>query len=264
MVEVMAAPHSVTPTRVGFATPPSYFDTTATRIRAFVGQRIETIQTIIHHPGFVYDAEHYIAGWPACEHALRDLADAGVDLVVQVGSPFLYFHPLGYDGLLQRRNALEQDLGKPLILSALALVEALHHLKIGTVALAGMYYPFEWMAEMERFLLKAGVKVAASETFVDQGLVGGTRGENERVGWTFGPELIAQSLLLTAARSDTADAVVIGGVPGDLQPQIADLESQIGRPILGVDGATLWQIMRLIGLKKPTGEHGTLLCSLPG
>lgn len=249
-------------TTVGVISPPRYLDTTPERLRGFFPGRLRTIQTIVRIPGFTYDVAHYAAGWPAYEDGIADLAEAGADVVVQVGSPFAYFHPSGYRGLSERVAELEQGIGRPVVVAGLALVSALRHLNMTRVAVAGTYYPEDWLGALTGFLGEAGIAVTRTETFVSQGLC--AAGEAERIGWSFDPELVMRSLRATAAVASTCDALVMGGVPAGIQDHLPAFEAEAGLPLVSAEGASLWRLSSLAGVLPPPGGHGRLLDGLAG
>jgi len=228
---------------IGVASPPCFLDRTPERIRDFFGPGVETIQTLVNPPGFAYE--------------LADLADAGADIIVQVGSPLAYVQASGHDAVAARCMDLEQSLGRPVIVAGMALAAALRHLGITRVAVAGTYFKRAWIEALARFLGETGVSVAHAESFADQGFC--AEGGAEALGWEFAPAEVRQSLLRTVEASGPIEAMVMAGVPTDFGHHVHDFEAESGLPLVSAEGATFWRLCQLTKLAPTVGRHGVLI-----
>lgn len=69
--------------------------------------------------------------------AFAKLTDAGVDVIAQCGTPFVFINGPGFGDDLRER--LEDETGTPTVLMATAVRDALHRFEVDSVALCTYY-----------------------------------------------------------------------------------------------------------------------------
>ena len=239
--------------RVGVVSPPKYFDLTPAQVHDCFGREVEVMQTVMRIPEFQYRRSDFSRSLPAVDDAIRDLAEAGCNIVLQVGSPFCYFNERGYLELVKWRDELAENLQITIEPAALSLIDALHFLGLRRVSISGMYYDAEWLAAMHSFLEQAGIRVLFSENFVDQGLYEGQPDEYQTLGWEFPADIVYRSLMNTISkRTNDTDAVILGGMPAAISNLSVEVEKSARCPVFGVEQTLIWAALRASDLISPS------------
>lgn len=246
------------PTTVGFITPPRWHDPAPHEFSHVCGVAVRTQQSILPLPDFDYRLETigHVDTSAALAVQARLLASAECDLVVQVGTPFAWAGTTSEAEARARGEALEQAAGVPVIMTGLALIDALRALGARRPALACTYYDAAWRDGWAAFVARCGFEPAHVATMADQGLVqpGDTLA---RYGFAMSEELAQASVERTATAAPEADAIVVTGTGTRTLWLAPVLERVLGRPIVGADTVGYWVAARLLGL--PLGHSlGTL------
>lgn len=180
----------------------------------------------------------------------RLLASAGVDLIVLGAVAPALTKGSSYDRELAQRIAAVA--GTRATTTATALLEALRHLNLQRVVVAGPY-DASIGAMAKSFLQGNGIEVVAT---CDLGLV-----DNQQVGRL--TETDAYDLGREADRAN-ADAVIFAGTNMRTMAVIERLECDLGKPVVSTTAAALWSALRLVGFTGSIAGHGRLLREIAG
>jgi len=151
------------------------------------------------------------------------------------------------------REKIEKETGVPAITTSEAVIQALKHLGVHSIAVATPYVKFI-NEEEKKWLDSEGFKV------VD--LQGLELGQNEYDRKLIGrqPAQIAYELASRVARSHP-ECVFISCTNFATAPIIHSLETDLGIPVVTSNQASLWAALRSAGLKLPVEGYGSLLRS---
>jgi maleate isomerase len=125
-----------------------------------------------------------------------------------------------------------------------ALLEALRHLGVRRVAVATPYHD-SLTAPLEAFLAEAGHRLAGAAHL---GLTSGI--------WTVPYETTAD--LVRRADRPEAEAVFVSCTNLPTYDLVADLEAELGKPVVTANQATMWAALRVLG-RRPVGAGQRLL-----
>lgn len=150
-----------------------------------------------------------------------------------------------YDQQLQQ--ILEAKTGIPSFTAVGAIIDALHFLGAETIAIASPYTDAIDKAE-EAFFQEAGFRVLRTA----------------HLGITDSFELASPAAcdivnLANRAWHQDADALLISCLNMNSHTVVAQLEQQLGRPVVTSTTATLWKLLRSTGVKMRIQEYGCLL-----
>jgi len=161
---------------------------------------------------------------------------------------------------------LADKYGSPYFIGGLSIVDALRGLGVERVAVNEGCARRDWKSGYRRFLTNAGFDVVYHGTFVDQGLYP-SQEEVEALWWVFPMEVASESMRRVAEAAPQAEAVVLTGIP-NFQADTgiprravalaADIEAEIGRPVVATDFALFWSLFRHLNIAPKYG-HGYLL-----
>ncbi len=181
------------------------------------------------------------------ERAAKEVASAGVHVVMQCGTP----------GVALRGRHYEQDTitllrrvsGRPCSTMATAVAEALTTLEVRKVAVATPYLD-EVGRGVAQFFVDRGVEVKALRNL-------GIK-RNADIG-TLPPEAAYRVAREAAADAGPIDAVFISC--GNLRTFeiIQPLEEDLGVPVVSSNQAALWKALRLAGYTEALEDLGALL-----
>lgn len=249
------------PIKVGFLSPPSWFDPTAHEFGRIAPPGVGAMQTVLPAADFRYTVEEMRRAVPLYERCTVDFAACGVRIVGQVGTPFTYLMEGGPDRGRSLCTEIENIHGVAFLMMGLSIVDALRHLRAERVAVAATYYDSAWETAFDEFITGAGLAVSGSATFTSQGLLDLRRVEDQH-DWVFAEETLRKSVLLLADSTPEAEALVITGAGVRTLGMVETLEAEIGIPIVGADLALYWAVLRAAGRGGPGRGHGRLLAGL--
>ena len=152
---------------------------------------------------------------------------------------------------MEIKQAIEKETGVSAITTSEAVIRALHHLDVHSVAVATPYVDF--INEEEKSWLE-------SEGLNVTDLQGLELGKNEYDRKLIGrqPAEIAYALASRVARSHP-ECVFISCTNFATAPIIDPLERDLGIPVITSNQASLWAALRTAGLKLPVEGYGSLL-----
>lgn len=231
--------------KVGIIVAPRYFDTTYLELLE-IAPDIEVMQTQIRvESDFAFDLDQIVATAPEVEACARSLAEAGVDIVLQLGTPFSTAHGWHAGSALATR--IESEIGVPFEMMGLSVPIAATALSATRVALATSYYSPQWVERYTRFLADAGLQVVGGESFVDQGLFPTHDDAFEASFAGFEADVIIRSIEQVAQRHPDAECIVVPGLPCRFLHAVAALEGNIEKPVVSYY-AIWWRCLTRLGL----------------
>jgi len=177
--------------------------------------------------------------------AATHLADAGVDVIgYGCTSGSLY---KGRNHALELERRIAEKSGIPVVVTAMAVVEALKELRINKICVATPYTQ-EINRLEEAFLEQNGISVLK--------IKGLNLEENKQVG--FQNPRIAQGLAKEVYVPET-QGIFISCTNFRTIEVIDNLERELSIPVISSNTATLWAMMRKTGSKKKLNGYGRLL-----
>ena len=188
----------------------------------------------------------YSAMAAAVDGPAEEIATAEVDVVAYGCTSGSIICPL--PELIQN---MAEKTGRPAIATAGAVVAALRALGVTRIALGTPYVDFVNQAEV-KFLEDYGFSVTSMHGLE----LGQTQEERRGIG-RVPPEAVFR--MARAIDRPDAQAIFISCTNLATLDVIADIERELGKPVVTSNQACFWACMRLLGLKTPTVGYGTLL-----
>ncbi len=255
--------------QVGFTAPPMDFDAAPTDFLRLCPSSVGVHGRLLHVPDYSHELTQRASNFHLLEEVVHCMSNAGVDVVGQVGTNWV--HADGTDVHDIRRYV--RDVGEkyetPFHMAGLTLVDACQAHGYERVALNAVYFWPDWRDGVVRFLRSADIDVVWFGNFVDQGWYRTQQEVNDQT-WIFPGELALASMERTLDQAGEVDAVLVNGMsnyrdadgrPRRLVDLVADIEAEIGVPVVSADISLYWAILRTLGVA-PLGRHGSLLSSL--
>lgn len=178
------------------------------------------------------------------ERAARLLATAGVSIIAYGCTTGSLIRGLGWDQELIRR--IESIAGVPATTTATAVLRAFKNLRINTVAIATPYS--EELNRCEQTFFEAhGVRVVNMK-----GLE--LYGENMR-----GSSIETTFNLASEVNTPEAEAVFISCTNFKSITVIEELERNLQKPVFSSNTATMWDVLKRLGIREPIKGYGKLL-----
>ncbi|MXP19813.1 maleate cis-trans isomerase [Gordonia sp. HNM0687] len=183
---------------------------------------------------------------PLREGANRALAHAPDALIWACTSgSFLY----GWDGAHEQVARVAEQVGLPVSSTSLAFAAACRELGVTSVSVAATY-PAPVADGFTAFLAGAGVTVISSSahdihTATEAGILDGDN----------------LFEMVRAADSPDVQAILVPDTALHTIGWVADLEREIGKPVLTANQVTVWQATRLVGVDATTNGLGMLFTS---
>ena len=205
------------------------------------------LDTLAGAPGAADGMERRTLGYlDSLPTAARALAAVEPDVVVLAHTAVSYLTGFGNEpGLLERLTTLAH---RPSVTAARAILAALQHLGVRRLALATPY-PESISLAGRAYWEAAGLDVVAHRRLDG---VANIYEETEARAYTLGRE----------ADTATAEAVLISGTGLPTAGIVERLESDLGKPVVTSQAATLWYALRTVGIKRPVQGFGRLLAAL--
>ena len=258
------------PHQVGFTCPPFDYDAAPSDFLRISPDSVGVHGWMLHVPDYVHGLDQRKKNFGMLEDFVHCMARNGVDVCGQVGSNWVHASGLGVEGIRQHCTDLSDKYGIRFHMAGFAMVEALRAMNVEKVALNAAYHWPDWWNGTAGFLREAGFDVLWAGNFVDQGWFPDQETVNAKR-WIFDGDLFEKSFTHVAEMAPKADAYLINGMcnfrsGANGLPQrplhlARDMESRLGKPIIGHDIALYWRIMRDLGIA-PTTPQCALLESL--
>ncbi len=197
---------------------------------------------------------------PAMQEATQDLAVAGADVVAQFGIPFSLVHA---ERARETQSQVADAASIPVVLMGAAMLDALDHLGLRRIAIAGGYYTAgDWTSMAKRGFESNGFDVIFQENWVEQGIVASAK-ESDRLAWEHDTAITKAHVLRTAERAGhSGDAIAVCGGGLRLLGHAAELEAATGLPIVAGDLALFWATLKAIDARPRSTGWGRLLDGL--
>jgi maleate isomerase len=244
--------------KLGIIAAPGWFDPTQKEFATLCPEGVDSTQTILPPSGFDYSFSQMEQLEPHLETAARLLADAGSQLIGQVGPAFAYFSGGTPEGARALQQRLSQACNVPVILHGVAVLDALAAFGSQRIALACPYYDAQWKARILEFLAPLELSIESCETFVEQGIFSSQADVDARH-YQFSESEIKESIRRTRASAPEAELVFVAGAGVRFLNIIEELELELGIPVLSADVALYWALLNALNIKIDNKKLGTLL-----
>jgi maleate isomerase len=204
------------------------------------------LDTLAGEPGAADDIERRTLGYlDALPAAARSLAAVKPDVVVLAHTAVSYL--TGFASELALVERLARLSGTRAITAARAILAALQHLGVRRLSLA-IPYPETITGAGRAYWEAAGLEVVAHRRLEG---VANIYEATEDHAYTLGRDADVRE----------AEAIVISGTGLPTAGIVERLEADLGKPVVTSQGATLWQALRIVGIKDPVRGYGRLLAS---
>ncbi len=209
------------------------------------------IETLVHHfdirHGTLEEFTGIMAGY---EEAVRQHAEAGVDLIHPEGTP--PFMLLGFEGEREIVARWQDTHSIPVFTSAMSQAHALRAL--GVERFVGVGYDFEDMSIVAQYFRDAGFDVLDLDRPRD-------------IPWEEINDLssarVSQLIKELHGRHPSAQGIYIQGSKWRVLDIVDELEQALGVPVIHPVTARCWEMQKRLGIEKPQSGHGRLLSDLP-
>lgn len=233
--------------KLGIIAAPGWFDPTLQEFILHHGNELKVTQTILPPAGFDYSFDAIKRSGTGLETAAHKLAEAGAELIAQVGPAFAYLAGGSAAGARALQQRLSESCKVPVLLNGVAVLDALDDLNAVNLAVACPYYSPEWKAVLTDFLTASNYQVQAFQTFVEQGIFDNQNDVESRA-YQFSDEEVIESVRRTSAAAINFDAIMIGGSGVRTQHWLAHIQTELGAPIVSADYALYQAVVRTLGL----------------
>ena len=253
--------------KVGFISPPAWFDISPTEFMRIAPSNTIVMQTVMRPPDFDYSVEHLIDSVPELSICFNSLSAAGANVVAQFGYPFSLVH--GWKKAQQIQKNIQGNMGPPFVMMGVEVVYALKHLNCKSVAVASTYYSDKMSKILHEYLTEAGLNVLRSENWQSQGMVEDTgsdvfigEGELDPMDWETPVHAVEKAVRNVSKNAPDADCILVTGGGMRLLDIVERLEKEVEKPIIGGDLTLYWGILRRLGINESVRGHGKLLANL--
>ncbi len=234
--------------KVGFISPPAWFDISPTEFLRIVPENTIVMQTVMRPPDFNYSVEHFINSVPELRICFDSLAAAGADVVAQFGYPFSLAH--GWEKAQQIQKSIQGKRETHFVMMGVEVVYALRHLNCKSIAVASTYYSDKMAKMLTEYLATAGLNISQSENWQSQGMVKDTdsdvfigEGELDPMDWETPVHAVEKAVRNVSQNAPYADCILVTGGGMRLLNIVERLEKEVGKPIMGGDLTLYWGIL---------------------
>lgn len=249
--------------RVGFVTTPKYFDDAPQEFLKLAPDRVGVMQRVITLDGYSWGLDQRVAGMQEMERSALALAESHCDVVLQVGTNWVHAAGTTPPEIIEKMARISAEIGKPFHMAGHTIVDALNRLGAKRIAVANGYYRDDWRDGINRYLADAGFEIATSGSLKDQGILADLdemKAVEDATLWDYPPDLVKAAIVTAFEQAPDVDAVVQTGAGFRTIDLLAEIESEIGVPVVPSDGATYWAGLDTLGLAAKPG-FGALLDS---
>lgn len=253
--------------KVGFISPPAWFDISPTEFLCIAPNNTIVMQTIMRLPDFDYGVEHFTGSVPELSICFQSLAAAGADAIAQFGFPFSFVH--GWKKAQQIQKDIQNNIGPHFVMMGVEVVYALRHLNCKSIAVASTYYSDKMAKILHEYLTEAGLNISRIENWQSQGIAKGTEseifigeGEFDPMDWATPVQAAEKAIRGVSNNAPSADCILVTGGGIRLLDIVERLEKELGKPIIGGDLSLYWGILKRLGVKENIKGHGRLLANL--
>jgi maleate cis-trans isomerase len=233
--------------KLGIIAAPGWFDPTLGEFMKMNPKGLEVTQTILPHLGFNYSFKQLEESEKYLETAACLLAEAGSQVVGQVGPAFAYFAGGTPEGARLLQKEISNACGVPLILNGVAVMDAIKAMDCQRVAVACTYYDSQWKERFLTFLNRLGLSIENSGTFVEQGIIS-NQAEVDSRNYNFSKSEIRENIFKVLSSTPKAEAVVVAGAGVRFLGWIDSLEAELGIPIVTADVSLYWSVSKTLDI----------------
>jgi maleate isomerase len=192
--------------------------------------------------------EHINEVWEQLEPAAREVNRMGVDVITQQGVPICLIKGPGGDKKII--DIINKTTGVPATTDATSMIKALQHLQVKKVVVVAPYYT-DLIADLFREFLEA------SDLAVTSMVHGQWKDFNP-------PSEIPQHEIYRLAKktflqAEASDGLLIAGGAAPTHSIIELLEIDLGKPVVSLNFASLWDVLRMANVRQPIKGYGKLL-----
>lgn len=262
--------HKLFPYQVGFTCPPFDYDAAPSDFLRIAPETVGVHGWMLHVPDYEHGLDQRKQNFGLMDDFVHCMSRNGADVCGQVGSNWVHASGLGVEGIRQYCEDLSDKYGLRFHMAGYAMVEALRALNVEKVALNAAYHWPDWWRGTVDFLTEAGFDVVWAGNFHDQGWFKSQEDINQ-CRWIFEGGLAQKSFEYVADKAPNAEAILINGMCNfrtgpDGLPQrpvhlARELETALGKPVIGHDIALYWRIFKTLELA-PATPQGHLLETL--
>jgi maleate cis-trans isomerase len=253
--------------KVGFITPPAWFDISPTEFLRIAPNNIVVMQTVMRPPDFDYSIEQFINSVPELAICFDSLSAAGANVVAQFGFPFSLVH--GWEKAQKVFKSIQGNSETKLVMMGVEIVYAMKYLNCELITIASTYYSEKMSEILHEYLEEAGFNILHSENWQSQGIIEDTKsdsfigeGELDPMDWETPARAIEKAVRNVSQNAPDADCILVTGGGMRLLDLVEKLEKEIKKPIIAGDLTLYWGILRRLGIKDGVKGHGILLANL--
>ena len=188
---------------------------------------------------------------PDIERNALALESCGAEVIIQCGTPVVFFKGYGFDDVIIDR--IQKVTFRPASTMATSVVKALKELKLKKVVIVTPY-----MEELNR-RLKIFLEAHGLEPLVIKRLPVLTSMRVDEINQQPREQSYELALDTYKEYKDQADGIFISCGGFRTLEMIAQLEKDIGKPCTSSNQATIWNSLRMTGLSDPISGYGSLL-----
>ena len=232
--------------RIGMLQPSLVCDTNAFEFYLMAPQGVELLLTSLGLGGLAQaEYDRVVAN---IEVPVRRLLERNPDVIVQSGIPPVMTHEWGFHQQVRARVAEITPL--PFITDAAASIAAMQATGISRVVVLGNAFNEELVAHVTRYLKAAGIAVIEAQQLRPEP---GTAANALTLGATY---RAARSLY--ARHAGQTDGIWLTQASNPSVGVIADLERDLGVPVVTSAQALMWAALRLAGVRERLAGFGRL------
>lgn len=239
---------------VGFISPPAWLDPSPYEFTTVIQEPVLTQQVMPLLPDFDFSFDNLASDELAEQLCLcaRRLKAAGCSVVVQVGSPFAWANVTSEAEAWRRNDRIAAATGLPMIMTSLAIIDALRSHQAKKIAVTATYYSATWTQHFAAFMEMCGFDVVYASNFYQQGVAQPLDPENAEEHFQYADlaNPIAEMAVLTQASvqciteqlTDDYEAIVIVGTGARTVDILCDLEAIAPCPVIPSDTVVYWWV----------------------
>jgi maleate cis-trans isomerase len=193
--------------------------------------------------------EEFVGSVDAMEQRIAELARAGMDLIHQVGAPYLMVHGLQHERELV--SGWEAKYGVPVLSTGATQVEALRALGV-TRVLGVTFVEAAVNARVAQYFRDAGLEVVQMEALTTFSAV-------DRIS---AREVYAR-IHAAYLRHPEADGIYMLGSGWRVLDIVEPLEQDLRVPVVQANAARSWAIQNRLRVRRPIPNRGRLLADMP-
>lgn len=231
--------------RIGFISPgTSAIHTSALEMEMAAPEGVLLVSKFLNGPKSV-SPEHCREMFPQIDPAARALVSKSeIDVMVMGGAPLCL--AIGPEKV---KEALESATGLPSTTNVEGIVNGLRRLGLQRITVLTPYYKEDMAALVREYLEGAGIEIVALSTGAVE--FGTHKDRPQEMNYR-----LAKKAFLDGPPSDGL-VIVGGGTP--LHKVIETLETDIGKPVVANNFASLWGALTLANVRTPITGYGKLL-----